>query len=137
MYELITSEEVPLAAEAVWPVIGDFSGIRRWALQVAEERTETTAEGKVRVLTMADGQTFRERLVEAGEHFYTYTLDRPDMSAYFGTISVVPIDASASRIELIVRYVPKDEAASDAARDQLGKFFRGCLKAMKRALGLG
>ncbi len=136
MHAVTVIEDVPLGADAVWGVIGDFSGIRKWATLVEGETTEQTSEGKVRTLTMPNGRTVRELLTEEGEHFYTYTLDRPDMKAYFSTVSVKPAGQDASKIELVVKFVPKDEEALAETSEQLTKFCRGNVKAMKRALGL-
>src|SRR5580698_3146769 len=108
MHTVTHTEDVPLSATAVWDVIGDFSGIRKWAGLVEAESTEQTSEGKVRTLTMPGGRTVRELMTEEGEHFYTYTLDRPDMKAYFSTVSVKPAGEAASRIELVVKFEPKD-----------------------------
>jgi hypothetical protein len=137
MHEVTVAEDLPLSADAVWSVIGDFSGIRKWATLVQDESTELTAKGKVRTLSMPNGRTVQELLTDEGEHFYTYTLDRPDMQAYFSTVSVKPAGADASAIELVVKFIPKDEAALAETSEQLTKFCRGNLKAMKRALGLG
>jgi hypothetical protein len=137
MHEVTTAEEVPLSAETVWAVIGDFSGIRKWAGLVEAESTEQTADGKVRTLTMPGGRVVRELLTDEGPHHYTYTLDRPDMKAYFSTVSVKPKGEAECRIELVVRFQPKDEGALAEVSEGLGKFTRGNLKAMKRALGLG
>lgn len=136
MHDVTAGEDVALSAEAVWGVIGDFSGIRKWATLVESETTEDTADGKVRTLTMPGGRVVRERLVESGDHFYTYTLPRPDMVDYVSTVSVKPVGPGASHIELIVRFTPKDETALTEIGEQLGKFLRGNLKAMKRALAL-
>jgi len=136
MHEVNVGADVPLSAEAVWKVIGDFSGIRKWATAVEAESTEQTSDGKVRTLSMPGGRTVRELLADEGEHFYTYTLDRPDMKAYFSTVSVKPAGADASRIELIVKFEPKDHAKLEETKDQMGRFCGGNLKAMKRALGL-
>jgi len=137
MHEVTASEDVPLSAETVWGVIGDFSGIRKWATIVEAETTEQTADGKVRTLTMPGGRSVRELLTDEGKGFYTYTLDRPDMKAYFSTVSVRPTGDAASKIELLVKFTPKDEGALAEVSEQLTKFCRGNLKAMKRALGLG
>ncbi|HZC15413.1 MAG TPA: SRPBCC family protein [Caulobacteraceae bacterium] len=136
MHEVTVGEDVPLSADAVWSVIGDFSGIRKWATAVEGESTEQTSEGKVRTLNMPGGRTVRELLADEGEHFYTYTLDRPDMKAYFSTVSVRPKGADSSRIELVVKFEPKDADKLEETRDQMGRFCGGNLKAMRRALGL-
>jgi hypothetical protein len=136
MHEVRVGEDVPLGADAVWAVIGDFSGIRKWAGAVEAERTEVTAKGKVRTLSMPGGRTVVELLTDEGPHHYTYTLDRPDMDYYFSTVSVVQGDANSSRIELVVKFQPKDPAALESSTEGLTKFCRGNIKAMKRALGL-
>lgn len=136
MHELRVGEDVALGADAVWAVIGDFSGIRKWAGAVEAESTEVTPKGKVRTLTMPGGRTISELMTDEGPHHYTYTLDRPDMDAYFSTVSVVPGDASSSRIEYVISFQPKDPTAVEALTEQLTKFGRGNIKAMKRALGL-
>jgi hypothetical protein len=136
MHDVTFGEDVAMDADAVWAVIGDFSGIRKWAVVVEAESTEETAEGKVRTLTMPGGRTVRERLVQQGDHLYTYTLKRPDMKAYFSTVSVLPKGSGTCRIELKVEFEPADEAALADTREQLGKFLRGNLKAMKRAIGV-
>jgi hypothetical protein len=58
------------------------------------------------------------------------------MKSYFSTVSVKPAGADASRIELIVKFEPKDASKLEETRDQMGRFCGGNLKAMKRALGL-
>lgn len=136
MHEIKVGEDVALGADAVWAVIGDFSGIRKWAPALEGESTEVTAKGKVRTLTMPGGRTIQELMTDEGPWHYTYTLERPDMDAYFSTVSVVPGDAATSRIEYVVRYEPKEASTLEATTEQLTKFCRGNIKAMKRALGL-
>lgn len=136
MHEVTASEEAPLSADKVWSVIGDFSGIRKWAPAVENESTEHTADGKVRTLTMPGGRTVVELCTDEGPHHYTYTLKRPDLKAYFSTVSVKPIGPESSKIELIVKFEPNSEDELAEKSEQLTKFVRGNLKAMKRALGL-
>jgi hypothetical protein len=136
MQDMTVREDIPLAADAAWAVIGDFSGIRKWATLVEAESTEVTPKGKVRTLTMPGGRTVSELMTDEGPHHYTYTLDRPDMEAYFSTVSVEPGDGDSCAIALRVRFQPKDASQLEAATEAMGKFCRGNLKAMKRALGL-
>ena len=136
MHEIKVGDDAALGAEAVWAVIGEFSGIRKWAGALDAESTEVTPKGKVRTLTMPGGRTIQELMTDEGPWHYTYTLDRPDMNAYFSTVSVVPGDANSSRIEYIVKFDPKDASTLEATTEQLTKFCRGNIKAMKRALGL-
>ena len=136
MHEVTTTDDVALGAEAVWAVIGDFSGIRKWATLVESETTTQTPKGKVRTLTMPGGRTVDELLTDQGALSYTYSLDRPDMNAYLSTVSVESTGPDTARIVLVVKFDPKDEAKVAELTEGFGKFHRGNLKAMKRALGL-
>ena len=42
MAEVTATDDVPVNADKVWSVIGDFSGIRKWAVLVQAETTEQT-----------------------------------------------------------------------------------------------
>jgi hypothetical protein len=86
---------------------------------------------------MPGGRVIQELMTEEGDFFYSYTLERPDMEAYVGTVSVAPAGAAASRIVLTIRFAPKDPSALETVTEQLTKFCRGNIKAMKRALGVG
>ena len=136
MPEVRATDDVPLAADQVWQVIGDFSNIRRWAVLVQSETIEQTPQGKVRSLTMPDGRVVRELLVRESAHSYTYSLERPDMKEYFSTVSVVPVTDDASRIDLSIRFVPTDESAGSEIAERLPRNLRGNIKAMKKALDL-
>ena len=136
MHEVTTTDDVALGAEAVWAVIGDFSGIRKWATLVESETTTQTPKGKVRTLTMPGGRTVDELLTDQGALSYTYSLDRPDMNAYLSTVSVESTGPDTARIVRVVKFDPTDEAKVAELTEGFGKFHRGNLKAMKRALGL-
>jgi len=136
MHEVTAAEEVPLGADQVWNVIGDFSGVRKWAPALEGETTEQTAEGKVRTLTMPGGRTVRELCTDEGPHHYTYTLKRPDLKVYLSTVSVKPAGDGASEIVLKVEFEPNTADELGEKTEQLTKFVRGNLKAMKRALGV-
>ena len=136
MHEVTAAEEVPLGADQVWNVIGDFSGVRKWAPALEGETTEQTAEGKVRTLTMPGGRTVRELCTDEGPHHYTYTLKRPDLKGYLSTVSGKPGASETSEIVLKVEFEPNTADELGEKTEQLTKFVRGNLKAMKRALGV-
>jgi hypothetical protein len=132
-------EEVPLAADAVWDVIGDFESIRKWAPAVMSERIEQTREGKVRVLALPpEGREVRELLWAETDYSYTYKFlgDTPNARNYFGTISVVPLDASLSRIELRSDFEAAAGLSDEEAVANMTKGVRANLRSMTKALGL-
>jgi len=136
MLNATATEEVPLSADAVWKVIGDFDDIRKWAPAVMATKSEQTPEGKVRTLTMPpDGKQVKELMVKSSQYSYTYSVIG-GAQGNASTVSVVPIDGGKSRIELHVEFqqLPgMNDEESVAART---KFVRGNIKAMKKALGL-
>lgn len=137
---VVATEEVPLPADSVWKVIGDFSGIRKWAPAVMEETLDKNApEGVVRTLKMPpDGRVIRELLADEEQYSYTYKYlgEHRFATDYRSTVRVIPIDATKSRIELKTEYTPRPELNAEEVAGNMQKSVSGNLKAMKRALGL-
>ena len=137
MADVSTFEDVNLPADTIWNVIGDFGGIRKWAVLVQGESVEDTPAGKVRTLQMPEGRVVRELLAASSQYSYTYTmLDRPEMADYRSTVAVVPLDAAHSRIELIVHLSPSEGNTDEDITTRYSRNLRGNLRAMKKALGL-
>ncbi|MSO65903.1 MAG: SRPBCC family protein [Alphaproteobacteria bacterium] len=137
MAEISTFEDVPLSADRIWSVIGDFGGIRKWAVLVQGESVEDTPAGKVRTLQMPEGRVVKELLLASSQYAYTYAMvDRPEMPGYRSTVAVVPLDANTSRITLIVHMDTQDAAGEDEVTARYTRNLRGNLRAMKKALGL-
>ena len=136
MLNASVSEEVPLSADAVWNVIGDFDDIRKWAPAVMATTSEVTPEGRVRTLSMPpDGRQIKELMIDKGAYSYTYTVIG-GVKGSSSTVSVVPVDAGKSRIELRVVFDTLPNMNEEQSVEARAKFVRGNLKAMKKALGL-
>lgn len=132
-----TYEDVALPADKIWSVIGDFAGIRKWAVLVKSETVADTAAGKVRSLVMPDDRVVKELLAASSQYAYTYTmLERPEMADYRSTVAVIPLDAGHSRIELIVSLSASGDTTEEQITERYTKNLRGNLRAMKKALGL-
>src|SRR5208337_4016305 len=98
MADVSTFEDIELPADTVWGVIGDFGGIRKWAVLVQSESVEETPSGKVRTLVMPEDRVVKERLVVQSQYSYTYAMvGRPEMADYRSTVAVVPLDESHCR----------------------------------------
>jgi len=137
MADVSTFEDVDLPADTVWNVIGDFGGIRKWAVLVQSESVENTAAGKVRTLIMPENRVVKERLAAQSQYSYTYTMvDRPEMADYRSTVAVIPLDSGHSRIELIMHLNPSDGQTDEDITTRYTRNLRGNLRAMKKALGL-
>jgi hypothetical protein len=137
MADVSTFEDIAMPADAVWSVIGDFAGIRKWAVLVQSETVEDTPSGKVRTLLMPEDRTVKERLVVQSQYSYTYAMvDRPEMADYRSTVAVVPLDDKHSRITLIMHMSPPEGQTEDELTARYTRNLRGNLRAMKKALGI-
>jgi hypothetical protein len=137
MADVSTFEDIALPADTVWNVIGDFGGIRKWAVLVQSETVEETPAGKVRTLKMPEDRVVKERLVVQSQYSYTYAMvDRPEMADYRSTVAVVPLDDKHSRITLIMHMTPAEGQTDDDVTARYTRNLRGNLRAMKKALGL-
>ena len=137
MTDVSAFEDVELPADVVWNIVGDFGGIRKWAVLVQSEAVEETASGKVRTLVMPENRTVKERLVVQSQYSYTYAMvDRPEMADYRSTVAVVPLDDTHSRIELIVHMTPAEGQTEEEVTARYTRNLRGNLRAMKIALGV-
>jgi len=137
MTDVSTFEDINLPADTVWKVIGDFGGIRKWAVLVKNEAVEDTPSGKVRTLGMPEDRVVKERLVVQSQYSYTYAMvDRPEMADYRSTVAVVPLDENHCRIELIIHMTPAEGQTEDEITARYTRNLRGNLRAMKKALGL-
>lgn len=137
MADVSTFEDVNLPADTVWATIGDFGGIRKWAVLVQSESVEDTPQGRIRTLAMPENRIVKERLAAQSQYSYTYTMvDRPEMADYRSTVAVVPLDATTSRITLIMHLSPSEGNTDEDITTRYTRNLRGNLRAMKKALGI-
>jgi hypothetical protein len=137
MTDVSTFEDIEMAADAVWHVIGDFGGIRKWAVLVQSETVGDSPSGKVRTLVMPDDRVIKERLVVQSQYSYTYAMvERPEMADYRSTVAVVPLDDKHCRIALIMHMTPTEGQTDEEITARYTRNLRGNLRAMKKALGL-
>ncbi len=137
MADVSAFEDVPMPAETVWNVIGDFGNIRKWAVLVQGETVEDRPDGKIRTLQMPENRIVKERLACRSQYSYTYTMvDRPEMADYRSTVAVVPLDPANSRIILIVHLSASEGQTDEDITSRYNRNLRGNLRAMKKALGL-
>ncbi len=136
MRKVTLGQDVAKPVDEVWATIGDFGGIRKWAPVIKEEKTEKTAEGTWRVLTMPDDRVVRELQVDSGPHHYTYTLARDDMKVYRSTVAVKPGTDMASMIELTVEFEVAEGGDVRQATEGFLAFLGGNMRAMQKAIGV-
>lgn len=129
-------EDLPLPAQQIWDVIGDFGDIQKWASIIKEQSVEETPEGLVRTLVIGDA-TVREARIANSQFSYTYSiLDRAPMNDHRSTVAVIPLDATTSRLMLTLSVSPYGDQTEEMLVERHSKSLTGNLKAMKRAVGL-
>jgi hypothetical protein len=137
MTDVSAFEDIQMPADVIWNVIGDFGGIRKWAVLVQRESVEDTPSGKVRALVLPEDRIVKERLVVQSQYSYTYAMvDRPEMSDYRSTVAVVPLEDKHCRITLIMHMTPAEGQTDEEITTRYTRSLRGNLRAMKNALGL-
>ena len=139
MQKVDVSEEVPLSADAVWALIGNFFDLSPWATIVVSTTRVEDADGVARIVELPgpNGNVkVREKLLKEDRYGHTFEVVGSSSTRrnYICTTQVVPVDAGRCRIEyhstfeVLPGVNPEDEVAG------MTKFYRGNIKAMKRAL---
>lgn len=129
-------EDLPLPAQQIWDVIGDFADIQKWASIIKEQSVEETPQGLVRTLVIGD-VTVREARIANSQFSYTYSiLDRAPMNDHRSTVAVIPLDATTSRLMLTLSVSPFGDQTEEMLVERHTKALSGNLRAMKKAVGL-
>lgn len=89
MMNIQVTQRLPVSAEAIWALIGDFGGLHRWHPQV--RRLDLSWEGRIRTLHYVDGSRVVERLEARNDKIYRYTYVLVDSS--------LPVQTCRSRLE--------------------------------------
>jgi len=139
---LSVNEQVVLNASAdqVWKVIGGFGTLDTWHPGVVKEvmTGSGTRPGDTRVLTLQNGGTVTEVLVDHDDHNrkYSYTIKQSPLpvSQYLSTLKVLPMGKDLARVvwsaTFNARGVP-DKQAMDAVRGIYASGFKGLAEHFK------
>ena len=113
--EVSRSAKVEETPEAVWQKIGEFCAIQDW--HPAVSTCEQTQEGgeTYRTLTLGDGSTIRERLIERTNSSYTYEIIESPLpvQSYRATLSV-SAEGEETRVDWQGSFDAKDASDADA-----------------------
>ena len=119
MVETTLTVELRASADAVWRLIGGFNSLPDWQPAVTESRLEDA--GRVRRLTMADGNTILQTLLwrRDQDRAYSYTMDKSHLpvAGYVSTLSVVEeAGGGACSIEWTSTFEPVGCSADEARK---------------------
>ena len=125
------------SADTVWELIGGFNSLPAWQPAVADIRLDDA--GRVRRLTMADGNTIVQTLLwsRGAERAYSYSMDKCHLPVadYVSTLCVVEeAGGRACRIEWTCAFEPVG-LSEDEARKIIEKIHGRGLDRLKSLFG--
>ncbi len=137
MPEVHVKDEFDATIEAVWDVIGDFAGIRKWA-QIESLEVEGEGVGAVRTIGMPGGLTLKERLEsfdpEAHRFSYSMTETGPlPISNYLATVTLSEAGPDRCAIDWRGSFETPGEAAP--VEKMIEGVYTGGIAAIKKLLG--
>jgi hypothetical protein len=139
MVKVTETWKLPVAADEVWALMGDFGALDKVSPDVA--KCELEQGGAIRRLTLSDGAQFVEQLVSrdedacqlAYEIIEAIGMELP-FARYVGTYRVIDDAPGQSTIfELIGEYDGEGFSEADALDDMHG-FYDGCLDTVVKTL---
>lgn len=107
------------SADTVWELIGGFNSLPAWQPAVAESRLENA--GRVRRLTMADGNTIVQKLLwrRNADRAYSYSMNKSHLPVadYVSTFGAVEeAGGAACRIEWTCAFEPVGRTEDEARK---------------------
>ncbi len=129
--------QVPVSADQLWELIGQFNGIASW--HPAVEKSELEEDGKIRRLTLVGGGVIVERLqqIDDNEHLYRYSIVESPLPVadYVAEIRVHQNEeGSGSTIEWSSEFKPKD-ASVQQAMDAIQGIYQAGFDNLKKLFG--
>ena len=114
--------DINAPASEVWAIVKDFDALNRWHPAVAKDEIvegSNNSVGAVRVLTLGDGGTIREKLLAYDESKrsmkYSILEGVLPVSSYESTITVADSSDAASKVTWSGTFKRKDTSPSPAA----------------------
>lgn len=137
---LSVNEQVVLnaSADTVWKVIGDFGTLNTWHPAVVKETLTGTGQdaGDTRLLTLGDGATITEVLVDSDDaaRQYTYVIKESPLpvSGYLSTIKVLPEGSDKAKVIWSATFNAKGATAKEAMDAVRGVYTAGFQALVKR-----
>lgn len=137
---LSVNEQVTLnaSADTVWQVIGNFGTLNTWHPAVVKETVTGTGNdaGDTRVLTLGDGATITEVLVDTdnSSRQYTYVIKQSPLpvSGYLSTIKVLPEGKDKAKVIWSSTFNAKGATAQEAMDAVRGVYSAGFQALVKR-----
>lgn len=139
MANVNTNTKLPVSADMVWTMIGQFNGLPSW--HPAIEKSEETREGEttIRKLTLAGGGgTVTERLerLDDGARSYTYSIVSGPIPVanYTATIKVIADGPMSCTVEWSSEFDPEGVGENEAV-DAIRGIYEAGMENLKKMYG--
>lgn len=120
---------LPVAADALWRVIGGFNALPQWHPAVASSEATGESAGAKRTLSLAGGGSIVEELegADSADRSYRYSiLSGPlPVADYHSELKVVDNGDGTSTVEWSSRFEPKNASEQDAVKAIQGVYQAG------------
>ena len=129
---------VNASADTVWNLIGKFGALNAWHPAVVKETVSGTGNdaGDTRVLTLPDGATITEVLVDvdntARQYKYVIKESPLPVSGYLSTLKVIPEGSNKSKVIWSSTFNAKGASDQDAMQAVRGVYTAGFQALVKR-----
>lgn len=133
-FELKQHYDAPAAK--VWDLIGDFYAVERWMPGVAGVLRND--DQQTRTITLHDGGSLVEKLVEEGPFFHHYRFDDPGpvpVRGFTARLTVTAVSADHSEIRWAARFEPAPGITEEDAKSALVGFYKSCLGKIAAEIG--
>jgi hypothetical protein len=135
--EVVVKDVIDAPVEAVWEILADFGGVKRWSSIIESCEVEGDGVGAVRTLGLPGGVSLRERLesLDAGRHTYAYSILEPAPLPLKGYLARVSLTDRGGRCAIDWRgsFEPAGVSEEQAAKLVRG-VYTGGIAALKKEL---
>ena len=138
MPKVSSTTELPVPAQAVWSVIGNFNGLPDWHPAVQKSESKSDGGTTLRTVTLMGGGTIEEKLEEIDEHerLYTYSiLSSPlPVANYTATLRVREAESGGCMVEWSSEF-DASGATENTAIEQISQVYEAGFENLKRMFG--
>ena len=139
MPKVSSTTELPVPAQAVWSVIGNFNGLPDWHPAVQKSESKSDGGTTVRTLSLMGGGTIEEKLeqIDDKERLYTYSiLSSPlPVANYTATLRVRESDSGSGCTVVWSSEFEASGATENVAAEQISQVYEAGFENLKRMFG--
>jgi len=135
----VDPDKVAAETAALWKQFGDWCGIAEWHPAVTSCEESKEGDTVYRMLTLEDGGTIKEKLVDQSGFSYLYEIIESPLPVknYQAQFSIVPDDDDLDEVNIVwaATYDAADGKDDKEARKTIDGIFKGGIENIEEVLG--